>query len=55
MKENNDVKAAATLKEAARIAPNLSSIHRKLADVLRKLGDTKEADRELKKAAELDK
>jgi Flp pilus assembly protein TadD len=55
IKEDNPVKAAAALRQAASIAPNLSSIHRKLADVLRKLGDNKEADKELKKAAELDK
>jgi tetratricopeptide (TPR) repeat protein len=54
-KENNWVKAASSYREAVSIAPNLSLVHRKLAEALRQLGDTKEADRELKKAAELEK
>jgi tetratricopeptide (TPR) repeat protein len=55
MKEGNTVAAAASLREAASIAPNLPLVHRKLAEVLRLLGDTKEADREMKKAQELEK
>lgn len=55
IEEKNYVKAASSLREAASIGPNLAFVHRKLADVLRQLGDTKEADRELKKAGELDK
>lgn len=55
VKENNWVKAAASYREALSIAPNLPIIHRKLAEALRQLGDTKEADRELKKATELEK
>jgi tetratricopeptide (TPR) repeat protein len=54
IKENNMVAAASSLREALSIAPDLSSVHRKLADVLKQLGDTKEADRELKKATEID-
>lgn len=54
-KENNWVKAASSYREAVSIAPNLPLVHRKLAEALRQLGDTKEAERELKKAAELDK
>ena len=49
------VAASATLKEIVSLAPNLSGPHRKLADVLEKLGDSKEAERERRKAAELDK
>ena len=49
------VGASATLKEVVGLAPNLPGAHRKLADVLEKLGDSKEADRERKKAAELEK
>jgi tetratricopeptide (TPR) repeat protein len=49
------VSASATLKEIVSLAPNLPGPHRKLADVLEKLGDSKEADRERKKAAELEK
>jgi Flp pilus assembly protein TadD len=49
------VSASATLKEVVSLAPNLPGPHRKLADVLEKLGDAKEADRERKKAAELEK
>lgn len=49
------VGASATLKEVVSLAPNLAGPHRKLADVLEKLGDTKEAERERKKATELEK
>jgi tetratricopeptide (TPR) repeat protein len=49
------VSASATLKEVVSLAPNLPGPHRKLADVLEKLGDTKEAERERKKATELEK
>jgi tetratricopeptide (TPR) repeat protein len=49
------VSASATLKEVVSLAPNLPGPHRKLADVLEKLGDAKEAERERKKAAELEK
>jgi Flp pilus assembly protein TadD len=49
------VAASASLKEITSIAPNLPGPHRKLADVLEKLGDAKEAERERRRAAELDK
>ena len=52
---NNSVSAAGTLREAIGLAPTLSILHRKLADCLEKLGDTKEAARERKKAAEFEK
>jgi tetratricopeptide (TPR) repeat protein len=53
--QNNWVRAAASLKDAVTIAPNLSSVHRKLAEALIKLGDSKEAQRETKRADDLDK
>ena len=49
------VAASATLKEVCGLAPNLPGPHRKLADVLDKLGDSKEAERERKKATDLEK
>lgn len=49
------VAASATLKEIVSLAPNLPGPHKKLADVLEKLGDSKEAERERKRAGELDK
>lgn len=55
VKENNWVKAASSYREAASIAPNLALVHRKLGEALKQLGDNKEAERELKKAAELEK
>lgn len=54
-KENNWVRASASLKDAVTIAPNLSIVHRKLAEALNKLGDSKEAQREIKRADDLDK
>ncbi len=54
-KQNNWVRAAACLKDAVTIAPNLSIVHRKLAEALNKLGDSKEAQRETKRADDLDK
>jgi tetratricopeptide (TPR) repeat protein len=54
-KENNWVHASASLKDAVTIAPNLSIVHRKLAEALNKLGDSKEAQREIKRADDLDK
>lgn len=52
--EKNWVQAAASLREAVSIAPNLPLVHKRLSEALRQLGDGKEADRELKKAQELD-
>ena len=43
------------LHEALSLCPELPFVHRKLAEVLKQMGDTKEADKELKKAAELEK
>lgn len=55
VKESNFVKAAEEIREALNIAPNLPILHRKLADILKQLGDPKEAEKELQKAAELEK
>jgi tetratricopeptide (TPR) repeat protein len=49
------VHSAASLREALSIAPNLPILHRKLADCLEKLQDSKEAKRERDKAAALEK
>src|SRR4029453_10282027 len=54
-KEGNWVKAASSSREAASIAANLAIVHRKLSEALRNLGDNKEADRERKKADDLEK
>ncbi len=54
-KQGNWVMAAANLKDALSLAPNLPIVHRKLAAALKQLGNTKEADKENKKADELDK
>jgi tetratricopeptide (TPR) repeat protein len=53
--EKNWVKASSSLREALSIGPELPFVHRKMAEVLKQLGDNKEADKELKKAAELEK
>jgi Tfp pilus assembly protein PilF len=55
VKENNYVGAASSLREALSLAPDLPIVHRKLADVLEKLGDSGEANKERKKADELEK
>jgi tetratricopeptide (TPR) repeat protein len=53
---NSDwVLAASSLKQIVRLAPELSEPHKMLADVLEKMGDKKEADRELKKYNETQK
>ncbi|MBX9849651.1 MAG: hypothetical protein K2X64_10180, partial [Rhodocyclaceae bacterium] len=49
------VKAAATLKQAIQMAPELPELHRKLQTVLDKLGDKEASERERKKADELEK
>jgi tetratricopeptide (TPR) repeat protein len=54
-KQNNWVMAAANLKDAVTLAPNLIIVHRKLAEALKQLGDTKGSQRESKKADELEK
>lgn len=53
--EKNWVKASSSLREALSMGPELPFVHRKMAEVLKQLGDNKEADKELKKAAELEK
>jgi tetratricopeptide (TPR) repeat protein len=54
-KKGDWVKASASLKDAVTIAPNLPIVHRKLSEALRQLGDSKEAQRESKKADDLEK
>lgn len=54
MAAKNWVQAAASLREALSIAPNLPIVHKRLAEALKQLGDTKEAERELKKAQDLE-
>ncbi|MDZ4837779.1 MAG: tetratricopeptide repeat protein [Candidatus Melainabacteria bacterium] len=51
----NFVESASTLKQITRMAPDLSTPHRLLAEALDKLGEKKEAERERKKADDLDK
>lgn len=53
--EANWVKAAASYREAAAIAPHLPIVHRRLAEALNQLGDTQQADLESKRADELEK
>lgn len=55
MEKGNLVMAAANLKDAATLAPNLAIVHRKLAAVLKQLGDAKAAQKEAKKADDLEK
>ena len=47
--------AAADIKDALQLAPNLPILHRKLAEALQHLGNTKESLKESKKADELEK
>ena len=47
--------AAQILKEAIGIAPGVAALHKKLAEVLKQMGDTTEADKEQKKYNELAK
>ena len=54
-KQGNPVMAAAALKDAVSLAPNLAIVHRKLSEVLKQLGDTKAAQKEAKRADELEK
>ncbi|MBC7997459.1 MAG: tetratricopeptide repeat protein [Leptolyngbya sp.] len=53
--ENNFVAAASSWKDAATIAPSLILPHKKLSEMLIKMGDQKEADKELKKVKDLEK
>jgi tetratricopeptide (TPR) repeat protein len=55
IQQGNFIAAKASLSEAESIAPNLAIVHRRMAEVLRKLNDSKDADREEKRANELDK
>jgi tetratricopeptide (TPR) repeat protein len=52
---NKPTEAASTLRDAIALAPGVQSCHRKLADLLRKAGDTKHADLEQQKADALAK
>lgn len=51
----NYVGAASSLRDAIDVAPNNADLHRKLADVLRQSGDTKEAEKEIHKAEAIEK
>lgn len=51
----NYVAAASALRDASDVAPNSADLHRKLADVLKLQGDTKEAEKEMAKADAIDK
>ncbi len=51
----NLIAAASNWKDAATIAPMLPLPQRKLSEILQKLGDSKEAERALKKLKDLDK
>lgn len=51
----NFVAAASSWKDATTIAPSLVLPHKKLAEMLIKMGDQKEADKELKKVKDLEK
>ena len=55
VRKGNWVDAAASLKDAETLAPNLPVVHRRLAEALKQMGDSKEAQREAKRADELDK
>jgi len=54
MEQNKTIEAKACLKDAVTLAPGLPVVHRKLAEVLNKLGDTKNASAEQKKAETLE-
>ena len=53
--EKNNAGALAILKEAIILAPNLPSLHRKAAQVLKAMSDEGEAAKENKKADDLEK
>lgn len=53
--EKKQVEAAELLREASRLAPKLPNVHRKLADLLKSMGETKEAEREEQKIRDLEK
>ncbi len=53
--KGDTVSAASTLKQVIRLAPELPEPHKLLGDALDKMGDKKEAERERKKADELQK
>jgi tetratricopeptide (TPR) repeat protein len=55
LSEKNNVGAMSALRDAIDLAPNNADLHRKLIPLLRQSGDTKEADKETKKAEEIEK
>jgi len=55
MSENNLEAAAAALRQAVQMAHELPDLHRRYAEVLRKLGNNADADLELQKVKELEK
>jgi Flp pilus assembly protein TadD len=55
LSEKKQVEAVELYREAARMAPNLVSVQRKLLDMLKQMGESKEADKVQKKLDELEK
>jgi len=55
LREGKNAEALSGAKDAVMLAPGLPSTHRKLAEVMRKLGDTKGAEFEEQKADTLEK
>jgi len=53
--EKNNAGALAIYKEAVILAPHMSSLHRKMADILKLMGDEGEAAKEIKKADDAEK
>lgn len=53
--QNDLVKASNEIGDAIIKAPNLSMLHQRQAELLKRLGDTKGAEKELAKAADIDK
>jgi tetratricopeptide (TPR) repeat protein len=55
MRDNKLSEALSAARDAVTLAPSLPSVHRKLAEVMRKMGDTKGAESESNKADTLEK
>lgn len=55
LQQKNYVKASDELSDAIIKAPELSTLHRKLAEVYRQMGDAKGAEKETQRANDLDK
>jgi tetratricopeptide (TPR) repeat protein len=55
LRENKLAEALSAARDAVTLAPGLPSVHRKLAEVMRKMGDSKGAEAEENKASTLEK